>query len=163
MPYDEIAPAGRYVKNVRITRILPELRRLSAARVAADKDLQYSKWFIEYRRRMTEQNTDSLNKETRRAEDAQLRDIQRAYNEERKARYVGMAEQDAKNFTIYRLTLDDVNSEQLPIASKDDDEKYMESAEDPEEALEDDVDYPSNLDPILRESLYIVRDMMELP
>lgn len=163
MPYDEIAPAGRYVKNVRIARILPELRRLSAARVAADKDLQYSKWFIEYRRRMTEQNTDSLNKETRRAEDAQLRDIQRAYNEERKARYVGMAEQDAKNFTIYRLTLDDVNSEQLPIASKDDDEKYMESAEDPEEALEDDVDYPSNLDPILRESLYIVRDMMELP
>ena len=56
-----------------------------------------------------------------------------------------------------------MDSEQLPIASKDDDEKYMESAEDPEEALEDDVDYPSNLDPILRESLYIVRDMMELP
>ncbi len=162
MPYDEIAPAGHYVKNPHLARILPELRRRSSARVAADKDLQYSKWFIDYRRRITEQNSDSLNKEVRRKEDSELRRIQRANDEERKTRYAAMAEQDARNFTIYRLTLDDVQADTLPVASKEDEEKYMESAEDPEEALVDDVDYPSNLDPILRESLYIVRDMMEL-
>lgn len=163
MPYDEIAPAGHYVKNPRIARILPELRKRSAARVAADKDLQYSKWFIDYRRQKIEENKDSLNKVTRAAEDARLRDIQRANNEERKQRYEKMASDDACNLTIYRLTLSDVKSAKLPIASKDDEDKYMEEAEDPEEALEDNVDYPSNLDPILRESLYIVGDMMELP
>lgn len=162
MPYDEIAPAGHYVKNPHLARILPELRRRSAIRVAGDKDLQYSKWFIDYRRRITEQNTDSLNKEVRRKEDAELRRIQRANDEERKTRYAAMAEQDARSFTIYRLTLDDVQADKLPIASKEDEEKYMESAEDPEEALEDDVDYPSNLDPILREALHIVRDMMDM-
>ncbi len=163
MPYDEIAPAPHYVKNPRMARILPELRKLSAARVAADKDLQYSKWFIDYRRKITEENRDSLNKATRMAEDAALRARQKAHNEERKARYAKMAEEDARNLTVYRLTLKDVNASKLPVASKEDDEKFMDSAEDPEEALEDKVDYPSNLDPILRESLYIVRDMMQRP
>ena len=163
MPYDEIAPAPHYVKNPRIARILPELRKLSAARVAADKDLQYSKWFIDYRRKITEENRDSLNKATRLAEDAALRARQKAHNEERKARYAKMAEEDARNLTVYRLTLKDVNAAKLPIASKDDDDKFMDSAEDPEAALEDKVDYPSNLDPILREALYIVRDMMKRP
>ena len=162
MPYDEMTPAGHYVKDPHLARILPELRRRSAARVAADKDLQYSKWFINYRRRTIEQNANSLNKETRSKEDAELRRIQRANNEERKVRYAEMAEKDAKNLTIYRMNLDDVDAAKLPLASKDDKDEYMESAEDPEEALEDEVDYPSNLDPILRESLHIVRDMMEL-
>ena len=163
MPYDEIAPAAHYVKNPRIARILPELRKRSAARVAADKDLQYSKWFIDYRRKIIEENTDSLNKAKRVAESTELRNRQRAQDEERKPRYEKMAAEDASNLTIYRLTLDDVDAAKLPIASKEDEEKYMEAAEDPEQALADDVDYPSNLDPILRESLYIVRDMMEMP
>ncbi len=163
MPYDEIAPAAHYVKNPRIARILPELRKRSAARVAADQDLQYSKWFIDYRRKIIEENTDSLNKAKRVAESTELRNRQRAQDEERKPRYEKMAAEDARNLTIYRLTLDDVNADKLPVASKEDEEKYMEAAEDPEEALADDVDYPSNLDPILRESLYIVRDMMEMP
>lgn len=163
MPYDEIAPAGHYVKNPRLGRILPELRKRSEARVAADKDLQYSKWFIDYRRKIIDENKDSLNKATREQENFRLRDIQRANNEERKVRYEKMAAEDVRNFTIYRLTLNDLKNGTLTVAGKDDDDKYMEEAEDPEEALEDDVDYPSNLDPILRESLYIVRDMMELP
>jgi carboxyl-terminal processing protease len=47
MPYDEIQPAAGYVKDGRLARIMPELQRRSAARVAADNDLQYSKWYIE--------------------------------------------------------------------------------------------------------------------
>lgn len=163
MPYDEIAPAAHYVKNPRMARILPELRKRSAARVAADKDLQYSKWFIDYRRKITEENADSLNKAKRVAESTELRNRQRAQDEERKPRYEKMAAEDARNLTIYRLTLDDVDADVLPVASKEDKEKYMEAAEDPEDALSEDVEYPSNLDPILRESLYIVRDMMQLP
>ncbi len=163
MPYDEMAPAGHYVKNPRIGRILPELRRRSAARVAADKDLQYSKWFIDYRRKIIEENKDSLNKATRMAEDARLRDIQRANDDERKVRYGKMAEEDARNLTVYRLTLKDLDASTLPIATDEDEQKFMEEAEDPEEQLEDKIKYPSTLDPILREALYIVRDMMSMP
>lgn len=163
MPYDEILPASGYVKDGRIARILPELSKRSAARVAADKDLQDAKWNIDYRRAITERNRDSLNKATRMAENEELVNRQKAMTEERKVRYAKMAEEDAKNLRIYRLKLDDVNASTLPLVTKEDDEKYMEEVKDPEEELEEEVDYPSTLDPILRESLYIVTDMMELP
>ncbi len=163
MPYDEIAPAGRYVRNPRIARIMPELLRRSNVRVAADADLQYTRWYVDYRRRLTEENTDSLNRTVRQAENARLRERERAYTNERRERYARMAEEDARNFTVYRLTLEDVDRETLPVATNDDSESYMESAEDPEAALAEDVDYPSTLDPILRESINIVTDMMELP
>ncbi|MBR3696492.1 MAG: carboxy terminal-processing peptidase, partial [Akkermansia sp.] len=163
MPYDEILPASGYVKDGRIARILPELSKRSAARVAADKDLQYAKWNIDYRRGITERNLDSLNKATRMAENEELVNRQKAMTAERKVRYAQMAEDDAKNLRIYRLKLDDVNASKLPLVTKEDDEKYMEEVKDPEEELEEEVDYPSTLDPILRESLHIVTDMMELP
>lgn len=56
MPYDEIAPAPGYVKEGRIARILPTLRERSAARVASDKDLQYTDWYIGYRKNIIDEN-----------------------------------------------------------------------------------------------------------
>ena len=38
----------------------------------------------------------------------------------------------------------------------------MREAKDPEDDLEDSLDYPSGLDPVLREAVYIVRDMVDL-
>jgi len=163
MPYDEIPAAAGYVKDGRIARILPELARRSAARVAADKDLQDAKWNIDYRRRITEENTDSLNKATRAAENAELVNRRKAITADRKVRYAAMAEQDASKLCVRRLKLDDVELAELPVITKNDDEKYMEEVKDPEEELEEEVEYPFTLDPILRESLNIVNDMLEMP
>ena len=74
-----------------------------------------------------------------------------------------MAEEDAANLRVLRLKLDDVNAAELPVVTKKEDDSYMEEVKDPEEELEEEVEYPSTLDPILRESLHIVTDMIDLP
>ena len=74
-----------------------------------------------------------------------------------------MAAEDEKKMTIYRLKLSDVKAAMLPIASKDDDDEYMDENKDPEEELTETPEYPSKLDPVLREALHIVKDMVDMP
>jgi carboxyl-terminal processing protease len=163
MPYDEIPRAGGYVKSSRIARILPELMERSNARVAADKDMQYTREDIARAKERFEKNEISLNKVVREAENAQLLERKKAIDAERKVRYEQMAADDAKNLTIYRLKLGDVNAPKLPLASKADDSEYMDENKDPEDELTETPEYPSNLDPVLREALHIVKDMVEMP
>ena len=105
----------------------------------------------------------SLNKAVRHAENAQLVERKKAMDAERKQRYEQMAADDAKNLTIYRLKLTDVKSPKLPLASKEDKNDYMDENKDPEDELTETPDYPSNLDPVLREALHIARDMVDMP
>lgn len=162
MPYDAIPAAGNYVKSPALERILPQLRERSAARVAADKDLQYSDWYTAYRRRQLDENKVSLNKETRLQEAKKLKDFKKAADDERESRYEKMAQEDEKNLLIRRLNLSDVDSAELPLASKDDKNEFMREQKDEEEELEESPEYPSGLDAMLRESLHIVSDMLEL-
>ena len=163
LPYDEIPRAGGYVKSSRIARILPELMARSQARVAQDKDMQYTREDIERARERHEKNTVSLNKAVREAENAQLLERKKTIDAERKLRYEQLAAEDEKQLTIYRLKLADVKLPKLPLASKDDKNEYMDENEDPEDELTETPDYPSNLDPVLREALHIVKDMVEMP
>ncbi len=163
MPYDEIPRAGGYVKSSRIARILPELMARSNARVAQDKDMQYTREDIARARERQEKNVISLNKAERQAENAQLLERKKTIDAERKVRYEQMAAEDEKLLTIYRLKLTDVKAPQLPIASKDDDDEYMDENKDPEEELTETPEYPSNLDPVLREALHIAKDMIDMP
>ncbi|MBQ9829225.1 MAG: carboxy terminal-processing peptidase [Akkermansia sp.] len=163
MPYDEIPRAGGYVKSSRISRILPELMARSQARTSQDKDMQYTREDIERARERQEKNVVSLNKAEREAENAQLLERKKAIDAERKVRYEKMAAEDEKKMTIYRLKLSDVKAARLPIASKDDDDEYMDENKDPEEELTETPEYPSKLDPVLREALHIVKDMVDMP
>ncbi len=160
LPYDEIAKASGYVKNSRIGRILPDLLARSKTRVAEDKDLQYMSEDIARARERQEKNEVSLNKETRNAENAQLLARKKAVDAERKTRYEKMAAEDAKNLVVRRLSLKDVNAPELPLATKEDEEEFMDEVTDPEDELTETPDYPSNLDPELRECLHIVVDMI---
>ncbi len=163
LAYDEIPRAGGYVKSSRIARILPELMARSNARVAADKDMQYTREDINRAKERQEKNSVSLNKVVRETENAQLLERKKAIDTERKTRYEQMAAEDEKNLTIYRLKLGDVKAAKLPLASKDDDNEYMDENKDPEEELTETPEYPSNLDPVLREALHIVKDMVDIP
>ena len=163
MPYDEIPRAGGYVKSSRISRILPELMARSQTRTSQDKDMQYTREDIERARERQEKNVVSLNKAEREAENTQLLERKKAIDAERKVRYEKMAAEDEKKMTIYRLKLSDVKAARLPIASKDDDDEYMDENKDPEEELTETPEYPSKLDPVLREALHIVKDMVDMP
>lgn len=162
MPYDAIAPAGGYVQSPRIGSMLSELRKRSTARVAKDSDLQNNVWYANYRERLQKENSISLNKQTRQAQIDELRNFKKKSDEDRKKRYEIMGQEDKKHMTVYRLNLDDVHAAELPHASKKDRESFMREAKDPEDDLEDSLDYPSGLDPVLREAVYIVRDMVDL-
>lgn len=163
LPYDEIPRAGGYVKGTRIGRILPALLGRSAARVAKDPDLQYMQEDAARADERLKKNSVSLNKAVRQAESDTLLERKKRVDEERRVRYERMAEDDKKNMVIYRLNLSDVSAQKLPIASKEDKTDFMDEVEDPEDELTETPEYPSNLDPVLRESLYIVRDMIDHP
>ncbi len=160
MPYDEIARASGYVKSGRMARILPWLRQRSEARVAADRDFQYVKEDVQRARERYERNLVSLNKATRQAENAKLLERKKAMDAERKTRYEQMAADDAKNLVIRRLNLTDVDAQELPLATKEDEEKFMDEAVHPEDELDEAPEYPSSLDPELRESMNILVDMI---
>ncbi len=162
MPYDAIAPAGGYVPDTHLLTVLPKLRERSNARVAKDGDLQNNAWFANYRLKLIEENSVSLNKGKRQAQIAELRDFRKKCEQDRKVRYEAMSKEDAAKLTIYRLNLDDVKAPNLPRVTNADKESFMREAKDPEDELDDSPDYPSGLDPVLREALYIARDMVEL-
>ena len=162
MPYDSIPAARNYVQNPHLSRILPRLREMSAARVAADRDLQNFVWYANYRRNLVTENNLSLNKMTRLQQSEELRNYKKAYDTDRKVRYVEMAKDDAEHLTVLRLNLDDVERPTLEPATKEDKNKFIKEAKDPEDELDDTPDYPSTLDPVLREALYIVRDVINL-
>lgn len=162
MPYDAIPPTGSYVQNPELVTVLPKLKALSEARVANDRDLQNNLWYADYRRKLLEENSLSLNKEVRQAQNEELRNFKKAGDEERKSRYEAMSKSDADSIVVRRLKLSDVMSAELPFASKEDKERFMKEAKNSEDDLDDTPDYPSTLDPVLRESLYILKDMIDL-
>ncbi len=163
MPYDQIPACPNYVKDPTLAKILPELKKASAERVAKDKDLQVTAQEIERVKKRNEENKVSLNKEKRKAESAKFQARRKEINKDRKTRFAEMAKNDAEKYKIYRLTLDDVDAKSLPLANPEkDNEQFMKVAEDPTEQLDDTPDYPSGLDPELREGINIVRDMLNL-
>lgn len=162
LPYDEITRASSYVQDPTLAKIMPELQKRSAQRVAADKDMQYVQEDVNRAVERLEKNEVSLSKTARKAESEELLLRKREMDAECKQRYEQLAEQDQQNLTIYRLNLSDVSAEKLPLSTKEDKTSYMEENEDPEEELSKSPEYPSGLDPVLREGLYVLRDMIDL-
>lgn len=162
LPFDHIKRATGYVKDPHLATILPELRRRSAERVSADKDMQYAQENIDRIRKRISDNVVSLNKEKRVAENEALMARKKAIDTECKTRYASMAEDDKKALTIYRLNLTDVNAATLPLSTGEDKKEFMDEAADPEAELSESPEYPSGLDPVLRESMNILRDMIDL-
>ena len=143
--------------------MLPVLKEASAKRVEKDRDLQIAREDIATMKQRIKDNKLSLNKKIREQENSALEERRKSINKERKIRFAEMAKEDATKYKIYRLTLDDVNAKELPLADPDkDNEQFMHLAEDPTAELDDSPEYPSGLDPELREGINIVQDMLKL-
>ena len=131
--------------------------------VEKDRDLQIAREDIAMMKQRIKDNKLSLNKKIREQENSALEERRKSINKERKIRFAEMAREDATKYKIYRLTLDDVNAKELPLADPEkDNEQFMHLAEDPTAELDDSPEYPSGLDPELREGINIVQDMLKL-
>ena len=163
MPYDKISKSPNYTKDTWIDKHLPFLRARSKERIHQDRDFQIVQEDIAYQKKRILENRLSINKQVREAENQKLFERRQAINAERRIRFAEMAKSDAKKYKIFRLTLEDVNKRQLPQADPEkDNEQYMKMVESPTQELDDSPEYPSGLDPELRECINIVSDMVDL-
>ncbi len=161
LPYDQISGRENYKKDRWISTVLPTLRERSEQRVAQDRDFLIAKEDMVEMKKRQDENKLSINKEEREQENREFFERRKAINEERRVRFADMAKKDAERYRIYRLTLDDVEAARLPQADPTkDNERFMKLADNPDDELDDSPEYPSGLDPDLRESLNVVADMV---
>ena len=73
-----------------------------------------------------------------------------------------MEASDRERFKFFRLTLDNLKADTLPEVDREKDaEAFMRRAKDKEDDLDDTPLWPSGLDPVKREALSIVGDLVD--
>ena len=163
LSYDKIRRAPGYKEAPKENLFLVQLKGKSLERVANSKDFYYLQDDVQRMKKRLEDNEVSLNLQTRvlELEDAEARTKTR--NKERIARYADEVKSDKQNLIFYRAHLENLEQEKLPVvdpASKDND--YMNLAVDEVSELDITPEWPSLLDPVKRESLAILDDLIEL-
>lgn len=163
LPYDEIPACKDYTKDKTLAKIMPELKKRSAQRVATDPDFKLLSEEIRRTKDKLDENKLSINKQVRKDEINEQEAWRKKVNQERKARYAEIAQKDKERYNLFRLTLEDLASPALTASDwKKDKESTMKMAKNETDDLDDSPDIPSGLDPETREALNVVKDIVEL-
>lgn len=163
LPHDRIAPAPGFRPLDARALFLPHIKDSSRERVNASMDFGYIIEDVMETKKRVEENKVSLNKAVREKElaDAEARRVER--NKERRERFAKMAAADRKAMRFYKLTLDDVvaGAEVHEYDPAEESAEYMKRAKDETEELTDSPEWPSGLDPVKREAMMVLRDLVE--
>ncbi|MGJ8634324.1 MAG: carboxy terminal-processing peptidase [Luteolibacter sp.] len=164
LPHDRISPAPDFKPLDAQTLFIPQLKERSLERVEACQDFTYVMEDIIKARERLKENKVSLNKEERERELAEADVLKKERNGERMERFAEMTEEDAKNFTFYRVTLDDLEkgSDLQSYDPSDEGDDYMRRAVDKTANLDDTPKWPSGLNAEKREAISILGDLIEL-
>lgn len=151
LAYDEIKPARFFAKTIVHSLPVAQLRELSSARVAADREFQYLEEDVDHETKKDQANLLSLNEITRRAElsDATARDKQRAA--ERKLR-------KTLGETVIEVGLHDL-ADKLPVPAIAQAANPATSSADPAPVA---AAVPAKPDPMRAETLNILSDLIHL-
>lgn len=163
LPHDVIDKAPGYEPLDKSKLFLPSLKAKSLARVKSSRDFIYLQEDVDRMKKRIADNTVSLNRDERLKEinesDARLK----TRNEERLQRFKIMQEEDLKIYTFYSLKRQDLENQTLTkFDPTKDDETYMLKAENKEEALDITPEWPSRMDPVKREGIAILNDIINL-
>jgi len=163
LPHDRIRPAADFNAADPQVLFIPRLKELSEARLKSSKDFEYIIADIIKAKERIRLNKVSLNKASREKELDQEDAIQDERNVERRERFAKIAEQDKGSMKFMKLTLDDVAKPGLreydPSAEN---AEYMRKAKDENADLDDTPKWPSGMDPVKRESLNVLRDLVQM-
>lgn len=163
MAHDNIRRAPGFVPLNRGNLFLPVLSQKSADRVKSSKDFTY---IAEDAQRMVtrrKENRVSLNKEERKKELAESDARSTERNKERRARFAKMEKRDKKVLHFFRLNLEDLQRDELEkIDRAKDKDRHMRHAKDGVADLDDTPEWPSGLDPVKRESIKILSDLVDI-
>ena len=161
LAHDKIRRAAGLEPYRRENLFLSMLSDKNAKRVAESRDFTY---VVEDTKRLEERikkNKVSLNIEKRREELAEADQRRKARNAERLKRFAELEKQDKATFKVYRLTLDDVDLDELPEVNRENDsERHMRQAKDEVADLDDTPEWPSGIDATKREGLAVLRDLV---
>jgi len=137
---------------------------LSLERVKSNTDFSYVIQDILKTKERLKRNQLTLNKAAREKELAESDAVQKERNAERRTRFAKMVVEDKKSLGFFKLTLQDLDKGEGPKAYDPADENgsYMRRAKDETEDLDETPKWPTGLDPLKRESLYVLKDLVDL-
>jgi len=164
LPHDRIRPAADFRALDVQALFLPKLKELSRERVEECGDFAYVIEDIIKAKERIKANQVSLNKAEREKELAEADAQKKERNAERRARFAKLTAEDAKNFVFHKITLDDLEKEEVlkPYDPSKENADYMRRAVDETESLDDTPKWASGLNAEKREALQIIKDLVEL-
>lgn len=163
LPHDRIRQAPDFRPFDKAGLFLPALAERSETRVKASKDFQYVLEDVQRTKKRIKDNEISLERAAREADLKESEERRKARNAERRERFTKLEAEDLKDYKFYRLTLDDLASENLPeVDLEKDREAFMRRAKDETDDLDDTPLWPSGMDPVKREGLHVLADLVEL-
>ena len=164
LPHDRIRPAGGFVPLDPQALFIPRLRELSQERLNACKDFAYVIQDVMKTKDRLKTNRLSLSKVAREKELAESDALQKERNKERRLRFAKMAEEDKESLNFFKLTLDDLEKgmDLKSYNPADDVGNYMRRAKDETEDLDETPKWPTGLDPVKREALAVLKDLVDL-
>ena len=161
LDHDLIRKAPDFSPLERKDLFMDSLKKENEVRVKNARDFQYIVEDVKRTKERIRANAVSLNRTKREAELAESEKRRKERNAERRKRFAEMEIEDRKKFKFFRLTLDNLKAEKLPEVDREKDaEAFMRRAKDKEDALDDTPLWPSGLDPVKREALAIVGDLV---
>ena len=164
LPHDRIRPAADF-KSLNVQALfVPRLKELSQERLNSCKDFSYIIQDVMKAKDRLKANQLSLNKTTREKELAESDSLQKERNTERRTRFAKMAEEDKKNLKFFKLTLEGLEkgADLKPYDPADESGEYMRRAKDETADLDETPKWPTGLDPVKRESLSVLDDLVDL-
>lgn len=164
LPHERIRPAPDFRPLDAQLLFLPQLKELSQKRIKECQDFGYVIEDVLKARERIQRNELSLNKEKRLAEIAEADARNKSRNAERRERFEQIAAKDKESYLFHKLSLDDLEKD-APLAVWDpsaEDKDYMRLAKDETRELDETPEWPSKLDPLKRESLAVLKDLVDL-
>jgi len=164
LPHDRIRRAPDFKPLDAQAQFIPRLKELSQERLNASKDFSYVIQDLMKTKERLKANTLSLNKTAREKELAESDAQQKQRNTERRARFEKMTKEDKENLKFFKLTLEDLDkgTDLKPYDPADEGGEYMRRAKDKTEDLDETPKWPTGLNPVKREALAVLRDLVDL-
>jgi carboxyl-terminal processing protease len=164
LPHDRIRRAADFKPLDPQALFIPRLKELSQERLNASKDFAYVIEDVMKAKERIKTNKVSLNKASRQRELDESDARQKERNAERRTRFEAMAKADKENLRFFKITLDDLENgaDLKPHDPSDESASYMRRAKDETEDLDETPKWPTGLDPVKRESLALLRDLVDL-
>jgi carboxyl-terminal processing protease len=163
LPHDRIRRAADFKPLDAQSLFIPRLKELSQERVNACQDFSYVIQDVIKTKERLDKNMLPLNKEAREKELAESDARQKERNAERRARFEKMSKADQQSLTFFKITLEGLDKGEALKAydPASDIGSYMRRAKDEAEDLDETPKWPTGLDPVKRESLLVLRDLVK--